>query len=216
MTIFCHNNFKNINPIPLMRNLIVLLAALSFFASCAPKHTASFYYYNKSDYSGKGRATYSELNTQSNSEILVVKENLNNEELTTQINSSTPIYASASTKIEPLIFKQKDFQKESNNLVVEKVTTASEKKVLKKQLKSMLVAPSEGGDSKKNGLAIAGFVTSLGGILFLPLAFVGIALSVIGLKSEKRVLAIAGLVVGIVVIAFWLIMLVSFFVNSAA
>jgi len=47
------------------------------------------------------------------------------------------------------------------------------------------------GDKKKNGFAIAGFVLSLF-VYFFPLAIV---FSALGLKSEKRGLAIAGLVI---------------------
>ena len=55
------------------------------------------------------------------------------------------------------------------------------------------------GDKSKNGFAIAGFVSSLVGLIVLwPLCIVGLILSAIGLKSEKRGLAIAGLVIGIV------------------
>ncbi len=55
------------------------------------------------------------------------------------------------------------------------------------------------GEKSKNGFAIAGFVSSIVGLLVLwPLCIVGLILSAIGLKSEKKGMAIAGLVIGIV------------------
>lgn len=54
------------------------------------------------------------------------------------------------------------------------------------------------GDPKKNGWAVAGFVLSLTAwIVLWPLIFLGIIFSAMGLKSQKRGLAIAGLVIGL-------------------
>jgi len=49
-----------------------------------------------------------------------------------------------------------------------------------------------------NGFAIAGFVCSLVGLFVWPIAIAGIILSAIGLKSARRGLALAGLIIGIV------------------
>lgn len=75
-----------------------------------------------------------------------------------------------------------------------KSVSKSEKRFLR-----LLSAQKSEGDPKKNGWAVAGFVTSLVGVLLIwPLCIVGIVFSAMGLKSEKRGLAIAGLVIGVV------------------
>ena len=67
------------------------------------------------------------------------------------------------------------------------------------------------GDKKKNGFAIAGFITSIIGMLFIAatpfLLIIGVILSAIGLKSEKRGLAIAGMIIGFVGVALLLLFL---------
>lgn len=69
------------------------------------------------------------------------------------------------------------------------------------------------GDKKKNGFAIAGFITSIIGMLFIAatpfLLIIGVILSAIGLKSEKRGLAIAGMIIGFVGVALWLLILIA-------
>ena len=88
---------------------------------------------------------------------------------------------------------------------------AKPSKKLKQELKSIIkdikgkeaaepaISSKPKQDSKKNGFAIAGFVCSLVSWFVLwPLAIVGIIFSAIGLKSERKGLAIAGLVLGIV------------------
>jgi hypothetical protein len=56
--------------------------------------------------------------------------------------------------------------------------------------------------ASNNGFAIAGFVCSLVGLFVLwPLCVLGIIFSAIGLKSDRRGLAIAGLIIGIVGVA---------------
>jgi hypothetical protein len=60
--------------------------------------------------------------------------------------------------------------------------------------------------SSNNGFAIAGFVLSiLSWFVLWPLAILGIIFSAIGMKSERRGLAIAGLIIGIVGILLILI-----------
>lgn len=66
-----------------------------------------------------------------------------------------------------------------------------------------------GGDG--SGLAIAGFVCSLLGLLILPIVFstLGIVFSANGMKSKYRGMAIAGLIMGIVGLAYVLFVIVS-------
>lgn len=68
------------------------------------------------------------------------------------------------------------------------------------------------GDKKKNGFAIAGFIASIIGMLFIAafppfLLIIGVILSAIGIKSEKRGLAIAGMIIGFVGLALVLLFL---------
>ncbi len=70
------------------------------------------------------------------------------------------------------------------------------------------------GDKRKNGFAIAGFVTSIIGMIMIlaippPLLMIGVILSAIGLKSEKRGLAKAGMIIGIVGVTLWLLFLLG-------
>lgn len=54
-------------------------------------------------------------------------------------------------------------------------------------------------DSSKNGFAIAGFVLSLVSLFVLwPLAIPGVIFSAIGMKSDRKGLATAGLILGII------------------
>lgn len=71
---------------------------------------------------------------------------------------------------------------------------------------------SSHGDPSKNGVAVAGFVLSLISFLFCVLivpvitAIIGLVLSIIGHKSEKKKLATAGIVFGV----FAIVMVVGF------
>ena len=66
------------------------------------------------------------------------------------------------------------------------------------------------GDKSKDGFAIAGFVSSLVGLFVLQFLFctVGIVMSAIALKSERRKMTIAGLVIGIVGFVYILVVAV--------
>jgi hypothetical protein len=65
------------------------------------------------------------------------------------------------------------------------------------------------GEGSGSGFAIAGFICSLIGLLFLPILFstLGIIFSALGLKSSSKGLAIAGLVVGVVGLVLSLVLL---------
>lgn len=76
-----------------------------------------------------------------------------------------------------------------------------EKQVEKKQNKSKT--------QSQNGFAIAGFIFSLLGLFLLPILFctLGIIFSAIGLKSDYRGLAIAGVILGVVGLVLWLVLI---------
>lgn len=76
--------------------------------------------------------------------------------------------------------------------------------------------------SAANGLAIAGLITSLAGLIFTFAALVGIVLSILGLvEARKREsagnpntgkgLALAGLIIGIVVVIIGVLFVVAYF-----
>ena len=64
------------------------------------------------------------------------------------------------------------------------------------------------GDPLKNDAAVTGFLCSLGGLLFFPISFIGLYYCIVGLKSEKRKLAMAGLVLALIPIAALLVLLI--------
>ena len=78
-------------------------------------------------------------------------------------------------------------------------------------------------DSGKNGLAIASMILGIVSIVFgcctllsIPCAIVGIVLGILGIKSEKRGIAIAGIVLsGIGIIASVLILVLSMAVGQS-
>jgi hypothetical protein len=59
---------------------------------------------------------------------------------------------------------------------------------------------NEAGNPKKNGLAVAGFIASLVGLFIfgIILGILAIIFGAIGLESQRRGLAIAALIIGIV------------------
>ena len=71
-------------------------------------------------------------------------------------------------------------------------------------------APTSSAAPANSGLAIAGFVVSLVGLLVLPLilGIVGVTLSAVGLKAGKRRLANFGLAIGIFDIVYGIVTLV--------
>jgi hypothetical protein len=70
--------------------------------------------------------------------------------------------------------------------------------------------PTPSAAPANSGLAIAGFVLSLVGLLVLPLilGIVGVTLSAVGLKAGKRRLANFGLAIGIFDIVYGIVTLV--------
>ena len=146
---------------------------------------------------------------------------LNNPEKIETLQEVEPLLApdfaaSASLSSEPVVFSNNEIFEN----VVPKIPFAESNRKEKKRIKNVLInqlkaKPNEGTRSDKgvlaekensaNGFAIAGFVSSLVGLLFPPLCIVGIVFSALGLKSEKKGLAIAGLVIGIAVLALALL-----------
>ncbi len=63
-----------------------------------------------------------------------------------------------------------------------------------------------------SGFAIAGFIASILGLFILPIVFLplGIIFSLLGLKSDKKGLAIAGLIIGLVGVLLTLALILFF------
>lgn len=178
-----------------MKKLLFLFFASVLIISCSPKYTASFQNYDHS-YSTKKKIELQPLNELTS----VAPETREDHAL---ISSAEVLQASKENK--PALSKEESpkisVPKELNQL--SKKETKQLKKQAKKEFKSSLRevkkqnSPKEGG--YKNGLAIAGFVSSIVGLFVLwPLCVLGIIFSAIGLKSERKGLAIAGLIIGIV------------------
>ncbi len=137
-------------------------------------------------------------------------ETKNTETVPTEQVAEQAVYASnesgvSTSTVQPTKAK---FWEEKQQLGKEVVQTALKTKAdkaltPKKVTKKEKATSSSGGNSSSNWAAITGFVASLVG-MFMPLALglllciLGIVFSAMGLKSNKRGLAIAGLVIGVV------------------
>lgn len=167
-----------------MKNRIIIVLPFVIY-SCSPKYTASF---QDKDHSY-------------NDKQLIVSNEIN--ETPKESNSiSTVREFIATTESSPSEFnrEKKDFSIEIRKHTMLPNTRINERKKsgIKMVIKAQVQAPKE-GNPKKNGSAIAGFVLGILSLipLFGMLAVIpAIVFSIIGLNSEKRKLAIAGLIMG--------------------
>jgi hypothetical protein len=185
-----------------MKNLSYLIITLSI-VSCSPKYTASFQDYNV--YSGN-----------------TILPNPPNEVTSTNTISDLPTTElMASSENTPTEFKTETRMpsKKSNEL------SKSELKSLKKQTKSIVNPsikkmiqgdPAKVGNPRKNWAAVLGIICSILGIVVPIIVIPGIIFSAIGLKSEKRKLAMAGLIIGIIVFIVQLILFAIAYAEAAA
>ena len=231
-----------------MRNLLIVSVAVAIFAGCsAPKYT---YYFDR--YTVKSVASRTNVTTISNVKNTVSESSST---LTSEIataHCSTSIQEQtlvASTSKEILVKPSK------KNIVTEKNSMASLPKITWVDRKGLTKAVREfrgmkkdspqlvkEGNKRKNGFAIAGFISSLlagigililvstpvwtipfivGSILTDILVFwsssvllfgtIGIILSAVGLKSEKKRLAKTGLYVGIFSVVLHILFIIAIF-----
>lgn len=187
------------------------MVAIVLAACSTSKYT---YYFDR--YSVKNTAVLAKDKTGSRSEDIVSEKNPAS--ISEVITPSATISAQDQTL---MASSSKRFLGQSSNAIsTSKVSNSTLAKITKKEKKNLIKSIKEyktkmaspdaikDGDKSKNGFAIAGFVSSLVGLFLAPFVFctVGIVMSAIGLKSEKRKMAIAGLTIGIVGIALILIL----------
>jgi hypothetical protein len=169
-----------------MKNIILLFFVIGI-VSCAPKYTASFQNYNRTD---------------RNDNYVI---SLPDEEVTLGISpASTEIPTEdlmVSTENRPAAFKDTIM---ATPVVNEQVNleAPTQKKLSKKKMKIADQAGEPGeGNPKKNALAIIGFllgIFSLYPLYGIAFSLPAIIISGIGIKSKKTKLAKAGLILGII------------------
>jgi len=196
---------------PMNYLLPVLVAGAILVACSTPRYT---YYFSRYSANSAAAAKLKDVtDATSDTTIVTVEAPFN--------SSSCPVTNETlitSTSNEPLLLGNNLAKPviKSTDITSLTMTKSGSKGMLKKlrPLKKIKVTAPDGikeGDQKKNGFAIVGtifsiFSVGLAALIFLdlgvsllavPLAIVGIIFSSIGLKSEKRGLARAGLIIGI-------------------
>lgn len=179
--------------------IVIVLTVIS----CSPKYTASFQNHNRSRGEVK-QVTNQTLDLEN--EIVYSTEKTDNSLLNNDI--SDEIFM-ASTSVQAVDIKINQPEVKSSELIS---LSREEKKSLKKQLKSEIKSSKQDekkekrGNKKLNNIAYFGFILSLIGIAlgfsFPPLFILLIPsaiLSIIGLGSQKKGWAIAGLMVTILI-----------------
>lgn len=197
-----------------MKKILLFLMIIAMFAACStPKYT---YYFDR--YSVKNTAVLAKDKTGSRSEDIVSEKNpasipevitpsatISAQDQTLMASSSKRILGQSSNTIST--------SKVSNSTLA-KITKKEKKNLMKsiKEYKTKMASPDaiKEGDKRKNGFAIAGFVSSLVGVFIPPVLVLGIVMSAIGLKSEKRKMAIAGLVISIAIVLLYALVFVFF------
>lgn len=172
-----------------MKYIFILLVAV-FFVGCsgtkelAQQSEANYQQGNVKSYGPQGKIIYTNTETEKIESTVAFEEEIDVRELET---------VSTSIQTDGNIISEKEESAISTN---KKVQSASSR-VLAGQDWEPYRDPNRTPDKKKNGFAIAGFVLSF----FYFLAPLAIIFSAIGLQSEKRGLAIAGLVISCLVAA---------------
>lgn len=187
---------------------ILLVAVLNMaIASCSPpKYT---YYFDR--YSAKIPTSYTAKPTSYTAKDAVSKSASITYEPNTA-NSSIPIHdqsllANASNEVHVTSNKKTiEVEKDPKTSILE-IRKTDRRKLLKsvREFKAKIEL-SEPGNKSKNWASTTGFILSLVYFLCIP----AIIFSAIGLKSEKRKLAIAGMVIGLAVLVALLVMYAMF------
>jgi len=159
---------------------------LFFIYSCSPKYTASF---QDNTHSYNSKQSMASTNT--------------NDMPAEEANAMFPEHEIiASTESRPAEFNQElsifSVADEKHSIPAITEINRQKKSYIKTVMKQPMESPKE-GNPKKNGHAIAGFVSGILSLipLYGMLAVIpAIIFSVIGLKSEKRKFAKAGLIMG--------------------
>ncbi len=186
-----------------MKNPIHLIALL-LIVSCAPKHTASF---RDNHYVYPGNDNH----------VVASAKNVTVSEASLQL---LPKEVLVSVENKPAEFKSETRMGSSNVTRISQTETRTLKKQTKNAFKASVkelsnAEPVKEGDARKNWMAVVGITCSIIGI-FVPMIFIpGIVFSAMGLKSEKRKLAVAGLAIGIIAFIVQLVLFASAYYSSA-
>jgi PBP1b-binding outer membrane lipoprotein LpoB len=191
-----------------MKKITSILVGIVLFGSCAPKYTASFQNYHRTS-----PQSFSSINNNNGS-----LSNQNTHESNLESKENPILLASLNNTPVNIIGKPALVVIDSNSITKSNNDSQLDKQASKKEFKSNKLSikaaikeyksqsKTSEGEKKKDGFAIAGFISSVVGLFVLwPLCIVGVILSAIGMKSEKRGLAIAGLIIGIIGVAIVLI-----------
>ena len=182
-----------------MRKFLLLMAFIGVFSTCSsPNYTYTFYYYSIKDQSFVKRSG-------SHSYVGIDSMEVKGENISAVVQDGT-LTASAANKsvigtneFHPALTSHKDIKKWNPATSNRKRELAS---VFKK---SKLQRSVTTGDKSRNGAAVAGTAFSLAALIgilvsapiLMIFSIVGIVLSIIGLKSERKILSIIGLVMGV-------------------
>ncbi len=182
-----------------MKNLTLLIVIMLTIFSCSPKYTASFQNYNRS------HSTTNQI-IDHQTELVSANEETQSVSIENNVPDET---LTASTTTQPGDFILNPKQVKSTEL---QPVSKEERKALKKEIKSEIKSAKQETKKEKRGneswniFAYLGFGLSLIGMIlgiaFPPLFFLlipGIIFSGLGLASQKKGWAIAGLLVPIVI-----------------
>lgn len=198
--------------------LLFFLLGSVVFSSCSTSKSAYYFSWRTHKHKVAERTSQVSVETQ----IAVKAESSEAELMPTNIvmasTSGQTQYSLRGGQFEDAVNRSQYLSKEIKNIVLQNTDGTTkinaglirEMSVLKISEGDKKVADKKVGDKKKNGFAIAGFILSLS-VILSPL---GIVLSAIGLKSEKRILALVGLALGMATVAPILMMFILFWLYS--
>ena len=203
-----------------MRKFLIVSVAVAIFLGCsAPKYT---YYFDL--YSAKNIPDQLKEHIGTETEYIVSKKNpsLTPEVITPSSKIVTYDHALVANMSKEILFQQ--FKKipivrrdSKTRLTI--ITRADRKGMIRavKEFKGIKRSgdATEEGDKSKNGAAVAGAAFSLAALIgilvsapiLMIFSIIGIVLSIIGLKSERKILSIIGLIMGVSFLVFALIAL---------
>lgn len=190
-----------------MTRFMMTLLAVGILGCSTPKN---YYYF---DYVRHSSPTPNHLHNESSDVVEATPFHIDPQELTASAEAAPVL--NPVTKTHAIT---KETTKETTSVskpLIEtdgsRLATPATKRELRKELRQTIKAINKHEAAKdikkterkknasKNGFAIAGFVLSLTSLFILwPLAIPGVVFSAMGMKSDKRGLATAGLVIGIV------------------
>ena len=172
------------------RILLCIVAAASLAACSSPKYT---YYFDQQKFNAANELTKSDdgiARPNENSVTASSQPGLADETFASTLPSVTPV-------AEVALVQQPKTSITTKTLTEETKPTTSVKDEVKKDKKKRAIRARKA--DTESSFAIAGFVCSLVSLFVLwPLSIPGVIFSALGLKSAKRGLAIAGLIIGIV------------------